>query len=344
VARFAEPSSAPLARDLRRELSLVLKAFVVEQRVAGVAAAVVSEDGHWAAAAGRTGAGDRLTPRTSLMAASITKTFTAAEVLHLADTGRVDLDARLSTYVPLPVPDNGATVRQALAMRSGIRDHVTEASFEAMLREPDRHWTPEEALAGTPDQTDQPGAIFDYSNTNYILLGQLIEKITGKTYAQALRDDLLAPGDLTRVAVQDEERPPPPLGRPTDELAGSDPYVPSRAAGSYAWSAGGIAADVRSIARWGYLLYGGQVLPGTTVAAMLPAGEGDDYYGLGTDLRRGDVEYVGHPGDFPGYRTSLRVAREHSLSIAVVITGPGPGSDPDEVVDRLAAALFAASG
>ena len=170
-------------------------------------------------------------PQSSMAFASITKTFTAAEVVLLAERGRVDLDRRASAYVTLPVKDNGATVSDLLRMRSGIGDFLTRPQVAAAEEQPDRHWTPAETLSDVPTHADPAGEVNEYSNSNYVILGQLIEKVTGDTYAAALHRDLLDGRGLDHIAVQDEDAPSPPLALPPGRIAGNGHYLPSRSLG-----------------------------------------------------------------------------------------------------------------
>jgi D-alanyl-D-alanine carboxypeptidase len=258
----------------------------------------------------------------------------------LAERGLIDLDAPISRYVALPVTDNGATVRQLLAMRSGIRDYVGGPQTLAAERHPDRHWAPATALEDVPEQVDKAGALFEYSNSNYVLLGQLIERVTRRSHSAALHHDLLDRYGLGDLAVQDEERPEPPLARSPADLAGAGHYLPSRSLASLAWAAGGIAGTAADVARWGYLLYGGHVLDPDVVATMLPRADGSGY-GYGTEtLGSVDVDYVGHRGDFAYYRSALAVTKDRPLAIAVLLTRREETADPMNVVEALADELI----
>jgi D-alanyl-D-alanine carboxypeptidase len=350
VDTLPAPPTRGLPRATVRRLDRVLSARVkAGDGVSGLTAAVVTDEGRWAGAAGISGAGERLTPRSSLAMGSITKTFMAAEVMHLVSEGLVDLDARLSSYVTLPVKDNGARVHDALHMRSGIRNYFNDEMWEAADSDPGKHMTGADALRFTPPEVDKAGAFFEYSNTNFVLLGQLIEKVTGKSLAAAVHEDLLAPTGLTRVAVQDEDRPVPPLAHLNPHLAPTGPYLPTRALAGLAGAAGGMTADAGSVAQWGYLLFGARVLPAETVARMLPVlGTVESQYGLGvmglTSNNSSDVEYVGHRGEIGAYESLLVKVRDEPVSIAVMLTAKqqkGIG-DPQEVVDALADIVLAA--
>jgi D-alanyl-D-alanine carboxypeptidase len=277
------------------------------------------------------------------MYASITKTFTAAEVVLLASRGDVDLDKPISDYVDFPAKDNGATVRQVLRMRSGLPAPDDEGLRSLLLQDPDRHWEPEETLADVPPHVGTAGGPFVYSNTNYTLLGQLIEEVTGTSYASALHADLLDGRDLAGIAVQDADRPRPPRALPARADSGSGQFLANRSVASWFWAAGGIAGDAASIARWGYLLYGGHVLPPDLVASMHALDDGNRY-GFGTMLSESTLvpglAFVGHDGDIGPYRSTLRVATDRALSIAVLLVHDEAGSgSATSVAEALVAAL-----
>jgi D-alanyl-D-alanine carboxypeptidase len=234
---FPAPSRSRLGGDLVRELQRIL-----DDAVAGgdspdlAAAAVISTKGRWVGIAGRDLEGGALTAQTTFAIASITKTFTAAEVLLLAERGQVDLDAPLSRYVDMPVTDLGATVRDALGMRSGIPDYLRTQVIDELALRRDRRVTVDDMLSRVRGAPSRPNVIFTYSNTNYLLLGQLIEEVTGMTYAAAIRRDLTSPLGLGgRIVAQDEQRPVPPLAPAA--VRGRTRYLPNRALASGTWAA-----------------------------------------------------------------------------------------------------------
>jgi D-alanyl-D-alanine carboxypeptidase len=338
--QFPDPATSTLA--LATTLQGVLVTAVSSKIAPGITAAVVTSNGIWTGASGISGNGKRLDPHAALAIASITKTFTAAEVLRLAEQHRIDLKAKLSSYMKLPVPDNGATVLDALGMRSGLPDLADAATNPAVggTVAPDRRITWDEALALVPQTVNAPDMAFAYSNTNYILLGQIIEKVTGTSYAHALRADLLDDAGLQRVYVQDEERPTAPIATPWPALAGSGQYLPNRKLASAVGGAGCIAADASSLARWGYLLFGGHVLNPDSLTAML--GEAGADYGLGSysgHLLNSDAKVVGHAGAMDGFRSQLWVDREHQIAVAVLMATEHD-ADPSGVADDLLAVLL----
>ena len=139
--------------------------------------------------------------------ASVSKTFTAAEVMLLAERGKVDLDAAASTYLPLRQVANGVTIRQLLAHRSAIPD-PGDKPYASLLTDLGADWSVQEFLAPVPAATAKPGQEYHYDNTNYVLLGLVIEKVTGRDVATTISTDLWKPLGLNRLAYQDQQRLP----------------------------------------------------------------------------------------------------------------------------------------
>ena len=334
---FPAPVSTALPRTTQQKLQAVLDDAVVLHTAApasgarGLAAAVVSDHGSWTGAAGTDGVGARVQARSMMPIDSITKTFTAAEVLLLSQAGKVDLDAPLSRYIDHPLTAGGATVRQVLSMRSGVTDpgedayvalvHLAEASKAS--------WTIQQSLAYLKPTLTSRGPVPRYANANYLLLGMLVEKLTGRQMARVLRADLFNPAHLTRVAAQDAERPAPPLSAaPRSLVSKSDGYLPSRAWAHPTHDAiGGIAADAQTVALWGYQLYGARLLAPASVKAMTTEPAPDQLfpglgYALGTmvfsDLAT-DPGY-GHEGSGPASTSILVVVPARHLSLAILMS------------------------
>jgi D-alanyl-D-alanine carboxypeptidase len=339
---FADPSAAALPAPRRQALQQALDETVRNStRVPGVTAAVLSPAGAWTGAAGVDGAGTPLVPEATTDIGSVTKTFTAAEVLVLVGQHLIELDAPASTYLDHPLLARGPTVRQLLSHTSGIPDVFTPDLLDAVDTDPTRSWTAEQVLAYVTDPVSWPGPpVMSYSNSNYLLLGLLIERVTGLSYPAAVRRDLL-PGLGERINVQDAETPLAPVAAPnlTGTTTVSDGrFLPNRSWASAAGAAGGMSADAATLARWGYRLYGGQLLDtAATVDLSTPVAPG---YGLGTEILEqrwaptGGV--IGHHGGLPGYATVLLVNPERQLAIAVLVPG-----DPGPTIDTLAKRLLA---
>ena len=331
---FPPLSGGALPGEVERRLQKVLDEWVEINGDIGLTAAAATPEGSWAGAAGVDGVGTALEPTSAQAIGSITKTFVAAELMLLADEGRVDLDADLEAYLDLPFDGAGATVRQLLGMESGYPvDVIDEVVDRVREGGTGRHWTATEILdlvdPGSGRQGSRGGPD-SYNNTNYWVLGLLIEEVTGRSLAHTLRRDLVEPAGLDRLWFQDAERPQPPLTRahPAGGYAGVDvvtrgPFLPSRAVGSSAGAAGGMAADAPSLARWVYQLYGGHLINPLLVAQMTSAEHDVDWYGLGTmigDL--GNGPHLGHSGDVFVYHSAAFVWPADQVAIAVLIPQP----------------------
>jgi D-alanyl-D-alanine carboxypeptidase len=292
----------------------------------GVTAAVLTDHWTWSGAAGTDARGTPLRAETSMPVASITKTFLAAEVVLLANDGRLNLYRPLSDYVHHKLTANNATVRQHLSMTSGVPDYLP-ADYARLDRAsaaaPGKHWTLAQSLDFYTPKVGAPGR-FSYSNPSYVLLGMLIEKITGKPLAAVLRHDLAGPAGLQHAAFQDAEKPQPPTAVDDDQACGaSDGYLPCRAFASLAAAPGGLAADAPTVARWGYQLYGDRVLPAFLVNQMTA---GDGVYGLGTmrfTQQFGLGDAYGHAGDMPDHTSLLVVIPAKRVSIALILADGG---------------------
>ncbi|TCO51878.1 CubicO group peptidase (beta-lactamase class C family) [Kribbella antiqua] len=327
---FAEAATTPLdpakAQALQDVLAKIVSRYAAnpddEAASRGVSAAVVTDKWTWSGAAGKDALGTALTPTTSLGVASITKTFVAAEVMLLAKDQKIDLDAPIASYLKNKLTANNATVRQHLAMLSGVPNYLPDdyGRMDKVIKAaPGKHWTPEQALSYDTASVGQPGT-YNYSNPSYVLLGMVIEKATGQPLATVLRRDLATPAGLERAAFQDGEKPEPPVAGDKNPVCGpkDDGYLPCRAIASLSAANAGLAADAPTVARWGYELYGGRVIPADLVGQMT---KGDGEYGLGTmqfTQRFGIGPAVGHRGEMPDYMSLLVVIPEKRLSIALL--------------------------
>jgi D-alanyl-D-alanine carboxypeptidase len=355
TAAFSLGDFPPLpTEDLRADVAATLQAILEEELGAvdapGIAAAVISADlGTWVGAAGTADGHARLDPTAQFGIGSVTKTVIAAQVLQLVESGAVDLDRPIGEYLGDEVPTNGATVRQVLGMRSGI---------EELTGDPGVICADLAATVAIDDLRDalsdgalfEPGTRFRYTSANYLLAGLLIEKVTGTTVARALRSGVLTVAGLERLVYQDEERPTAPLAapfvihhgpempEPSELLELGDGYLPARCLAAAAGSAGGMASDATTLARWGYLLYGGWVLGDEALAEMTHF---EDGYGLAAHDHESSfgVPAVGHEGTVPGYVAQLLAFPEEGLSVAVLVNTNGDEREMTRIAGRIRATL-----
>ena len=266
---------------------------------------------------------------------SITKTFVATVVLQLVAEHRLRLGDSLARWLPGLVP-NGAsiTLRELLQHTSGIFDYAGDSGFQQVLRaDPTRVWRPSElvriAVAHPP--VFPPGTSFAYSNTDYILLGLVIQAATGETVGQQLRDRIFTPLGLrhTSFPYASPNLPEPfAHGYLLNQPAAPGPVDITVISPSWAWAAGGIVSTARDVARFYSALLAGRLLPAPLLRQMMttvsiPSG-GD--YGLGIISGPFPCGTVwGHTGNFPGY-TNNAFTTADDIHQAVVLVNADDGT------------------
>ncbi|MFG2713483.1 serine hydrolase domain-containing protein [Streptomyces goshikiensis] len=238
---------------------------------------------------------------------SVTKPFTVTGVLQLVDRGRVGLDDPISRYVS-GVPGGGdITVRQLADMRSGLFNYTEDQKWLAGMRaDPHRSFTPRQLLDfsfGHPPNF-KPGAKWQYSNTNTILLGMLIEKVSGQSLGDYLRDHVFGPVGLDDTSLPTDSAMPDPHAHgytdftPNGAVADATGWNPS-----WGWAAGAIVSTLDDLRTWAPALADGQLLTPKTQAERLktlPTGYPGISYGLGILDTDG---WLGHTGEIIGYES-----------------------------------------
>lgn len=278
---------------------------------------------------------------------SNTKTFTAVVVLQLVGEGKIRLDAPVDTYVPGLVRGEGIdgrdlTVRQLLQQTSGLPNYTNYG-----LRP--RYYDPRDLLdIALRHKADfAPGTKWEYSNTNYVLAGLIIQKVTGRPLAQEIDQRIIkriglrhtsfpGPGDLTIREPHPKGYDQESAGAPLRDVTETDP--------SWGWAAGQMISTNSDLNRFFTALLTGHLLPApqlaqmrTTVPAGRPFGSGARY-GLGlvsTPLSCGGVSW-GHGGSFPGYETRGGVTdngRAANVAVTIQPTGKAAIRHLERVVD-----------
>ena len=244
---------------------------------------------------------------------SVTKTFTAAMVLQLAEERKLQLGDPVSRYLPVLVPAaRHITIRELLDHRSGLADYYNDTRPAAVrwqrVAERSTSTTPRDAMrfAVSLGPDFKAGTNWSYSNTNYIALGLVIEKVTGHSYATELSQRILDPLKLKHTELATVRRP----ADLTD--AGANPNL--------LWAVGGIVSDTSDISHFYAALLSGKLLSPTELSAMkqtVPStfGGGDGLGIFGYESGCGRV--WGHPGQILDYQTYVE-ASEHGRRVAVV--------------------------
>lgn len=347
---------------LAAELQTILDQSVADGQIPGAMLAVSTSDGRtWY---GSSGIADRTTgapmePDEPYRIASITKTFTAVTVLQLVEEGRVDLDAPVTTYLPnLDVPDaDQMTVRMLLNHTSGLYNYLQDPNFLAgVYSDPERVWQPEELIAynsSFPPDFAPPASEWHYSSANYVILGLLVEEVTGNPHAQEIRSRILDPLGMDRTFFPPTEELPETL--PTGYFNAED-HSDNSVSAAYATS--NMVSTNRDMQRFGRALFEGDLLESGTREQMYQfvPGNGeydmpDLAYGLGVMRHEHPVgpgpdgtprspdaaTAYGHIGGFGGFRTALWHVPERDITITVAVNQfvTDPNTIPTAALDAV---------
>ena len=245
---------------------------------------------------------------------SVTKTFTATIVLQLVQEGKLRLDSTLEEHLPGVVPRGGEiTIRHLLGHRSGLAN-ITD--YPGWLNQAERSpsTSPINSLrfAASKPLAFKPGSQERYSNTNYIALGLVIEKVTGRSYAEELEQRVLDPLGLSRTELPTTRR------LPDLDDAGYNPNLP--------WAAGAIVSNAHDLSRFYSALLSGRILSAASLATMKDTARTYGVFGTGlgifsTDLACG--RSWGHAGYILDYQTLVTASEEGDRVAVVSLRGRG---------------------
>jgi len=290
-------SSSTLSRAETTALRAALREAWADLPGGAIATVIVPGRGRWVGTVGYADVERRrpLRPEMQSHIGSVSKTFTAMLVLQQVAAGRLRLDDRLDRWYPEIPKSDEITVAMLLNMSSGIGDYLNTNVLgyaEELLADPKRQYDPDALIArgaALPREFDVPGTGFAYSNTNTVLLGRILEKATGRSYASLLRKHLTKPLKMPRTFVDVAGRMKAPYAQNYSDIfayipPGDDPSV-GRTTGwgqSVVWSAGGLASTIGDLGRWGRTLGTGKgAIPKRLAQQRLtdcspPATEGPD--------------------------------------------------------------------
>jgi D-alanyl-D-alanine carboxypeptidase len=327
IAVFAALGDEPVSDELAVELQQVLDRSANGD---GVAATLITPQGTWSGATGLAAGGRAMVPDDQMSIASITKTLVAAQVMLLVEAGELSLDDLAADRLPpdLEFDTNGATIDHLLSMRSGISEYFADQDElrEVLLSDPLHVWTLEEKLDTVSPERGPVGQGWEYIGTNYLLLGLIIEEVTGRSVPEVLRNGVLDGDGYERLIYQPDERPTDPmalpLGAPADTFEENGGYLPSIANATMFTAEGAMASDAPSLARWFRALCAGQVVSPASLNEMTDF-EKRPEYGLGIWDRRSEYGWdsgaLGHTGlAREGYRTAALCFQDPGIVVVVL--------------------------
>ena len=267
--------------------------------------------------------------QTAFRIASVSKQFTCAAILMLAAEGKLRLDDKASEHVP-GLPELGVTIRHLLHNTSGIRDML-----EIMRQGGADLGTPvraDDLLGGILRQRTlnfEPNTAFLYSNSNFLLLGRIAERVSGESLGAFLHRRIFAPLGMTRTKLTERVHEPVP-GLATG-------YVPEEGGFARAPHAfplhgeGGLVSSVEDLALWSQHLDTDGAALAEELSQIQPFANGEDnFYARGQTVReRRGVQTVSHGGLWPGYKTEF--LRAPGLGLTVIAISNNGGADPNAV-------------
>lgn len=296
----------------------------------GAVMAVRTAEGSWVATIGsKESDGETpMTPDVHQRIGSVTKTFTVTALLQLADRGELSLEDLIGDYVD-GLPNPHATLGQLASMRSGIPSYTFDEGFQEILfTDPDRVWKPEQLvdLIRGEEPDFAPGEATSYSNTNTILLGLVIEKVTGEPASRVIHDQIIAPLKLTNTLFPEDASFPEPHANGYT-VQGQDDGLPADATNwnpSWGWTAGAITSDLDDLLTYGEELVAGDTLLSPQMQAerlnsfdfQIPPNSPAMAYGLGLGLANG---WYGHTGELPGYNTVIQHHLDRNITVVVLV-------------------------
>jgi len=273
-------------------------------------------------------------------AGSVGKTFAAATALQLIKEGKIGLDDKIEKYLgheqwfPRLPNAKDITVRQLMNHTSGlVRYEFKEQFTKDLTANPDKVWKPAELVAYLLDEKApfEAGKGWDYSDTNYIVLGMIIERVTGRKFYDEANRRLLKPLKLSDTIPQDGPRlkgvvqgyagPNNPFGG-TDAMLVNGKFSVNP---QFEWTGGGYVSTAHDLARWAKMFYEGKafspdLLPQVVDGVSAPMLGRESKYGLGAIIRKTPAgTSYGHSGFFPGYMTDMMYYPEQKIAVAVQV-------------------------
>jgi D-alanyl-D-alanine carboxypeptidase len=280
--------------------------------------------------------------------ASVTKAFTAAVVMQLTEEGPLSLEDSVEHWAPgLLAEGDSITVRYLLAHTSGLPDYTKDEEFlEAFVAGEDLPPQRLVSFVSSEPLAFEPGTKYEYSDTDNIVLGMIVEAVTGRSYEQELHSRVLDPLELQATVLPEGTAMPDPHAQgyqyePESEGAGEPENVTTALDPSAAWASGALVSTPADLSRFFGGLLGGELVGEDTLEQMKetlagegsPSGPGTKRAGLGIfsyELPCGVV--WGHTGQFPGYQTFGAATPDGRNELAMMANATGISEQANEAL------------
>jgi D-alanyl-D-alanine carboxypeptidase len=347
-------SSATLPPRQRARLNAATRRGFREATAPGAVVAVQTPKGKWVKAIGIKNERSKAPMRTAVhqRIGSVTKTFVGALLMQLAGERKLSLDDKVSQYLEGVPNGDTMTLRQVADMTSGVASYTADPAFlKALFSNPERRWKPGQLLeVGLRDSPEfPPGTAFQYSDSNYILLGLVIQQVEGKPIGTVLRKRIIEPLKLSQTSWPGKSPALPKphargytlQGQSSDEPADATNWNPS-----YGWAAGELISTVRDLLVYGRAFGTGKGLLRpkqqrerlASFNPQLPPESATLSYGIGLV---DDMGWIGHTGQVPGYTTAVYYHPDIDTTVVVeansdIVSGSCPGQQTliDDPISR----------
>jgi D-alanyl-D-alanine carboxypeptidase len=343
LSGFSLSQFKPDSTNLRNKLQANFDEFHRQSKFPGATLGVCLADGNCFGLA--TGFSDRdakrqMKPSDLMLEGSVGKTYAAALALQLVSEGKINLDERIEEYLgaeswfPRLPNAKDITVRQLMNHTSGlVRYEFKEQFTKDLTAQPDKVWRPEELVSYILDTKPpfEAGKGWDYSDTNYIVLGMIIERVTGKRYYDLVEKRILKPLKLKNTVPQNSRTIKGLIqgyAGSNNPFGGKDAMIENGKFiinPQFEWTGGGWASTTEDLSRWAKMMYEGKAFDARLlpkmfngVSALMLGREAK--YGLGVIIRptRAGLMY-GHSGFFPGYLTEMMYFPDRKIALAIQI-------------------------
>jgi D-alanyl-D-alanine carboxypeptidase len=325
AASSAPATAKPFDDALAQRLDAAINGAMTTAKVPGAIVGIWGPDGTYVRAFGVADKATGAAMKTDFYSriGSVTKTFTVTGILQLADQKKLGLDDPIAKYIDGVPQGDRITLRQLARMQSGLFNFSASTAFQqALVANPRRPFTPQQLLgyAFAEPNVFPPGEGFLYCNTNTVLLGLVVEKLSGQPLHSYIHDHILAPLGMSHTNFPTDNAFPQPHAQGyTDTTADGSETTATDWDPSWGWAAGAMISTLDDMHIWAPALATGKLLTPEMQAQRLqtvgaPGMPAQDGYGLGIFNLGG---WIGHNGSLPGYQTVSVYLPEKQLTLVM---------------------------
>lgn len=317
----------PIDSALAQRLDEAIESTIAKASIPGAIVGVWGPDGSYVKAFGVGDEATRAPMKTDFYSriGSETKTFTVTAILQLVDEGKVSLDDPIAKYIDGVPNGDQITLRQLARMQSGLPNYSASDKFQkALFADPKSGFTPQQLLdyAFAQPESFPPGEGFEYSNTNTVLLGLVVEKVSGLSLPDYVTQRILEPLGMSNTSFPTTNAFPEPHAQGyTEQTLDGHRTTATDWNPSWGWAAGAMISTVEDLRIWAPALATGTLLKPQTQAQRLetvgvPGHASDAGYGLGLFDIAG---WIGHNGSLPGYESVTVYLPEKETTLVILI-------------------------